>query len=187
MAIQPIYLYDSPVLRAKTLGVKSPTPELLRLILDMFETMHAARGIGLAANQVGRHESVFVVDLSELEDHSGFKPLVMINPDIREYFGDDVPYEEGCLSIPEIKEEIIRPERVSVKYLDPNFELHELEAEGLLARVIQHEFDHLNGVFFTDYLKGLKKKLLMPALKKIKSGDVEADYPIAAVTQPVSL
>ena len=200
MAILPIYTYDARVLREKTREVPRPDAEISQLILDMFETMRLARGIGLAANQVGKEHSIFVIDVREaLDDDEEEKtpagsdapsappavssPLVFINPVIKEYYGDDVSFEEGCLSVPNVREEIFRPEKLHIRYRDVNFVEQELDADGILARVIQHEFDHLEGVFFTDYLRGLKKRLVQPALKKIKRGEMEADYRLARVRE----
>ncbi|PLX23039.1 MAG: peptide deformylase [Ignavibacteria bacterium] len=180
MAILPIYPYDAQVLREETRDLESPSQDLTQLIVDMFETMHLANGIGLAANQVGKGDSLFVVDLSGMEEYPEAKPLVFINPLITDFAGDDISFEEGCLSVPDVREDIIRPEKLLISYRDANFELQEMEADGLLARVIQHEYDHLEGIFFTDYLKGLRKRLLMPVLKKIKRGESAAEYQMAA-------
>lgn len=179
MAILPIYPYDARVLREETREVTGPSPELTQLILDMFETMHTANGVGLAANQVGVGQSLFVVDLSVMEDFAEQSPIVMINPVITDFDGDDIPIEEGCLSIPNVREEVLRPERLRILFRDANFEEKELLAGDFLARVIQHEYDHLQGVFFTDYLRGLRKRLVMPVLKRIRSGEEKADYRMA--------
>ena len=197
MAILPIYTYDARVLREETRDVERPDEEIQRLIGDMFETMRAARGIGLAANQVGKGHSIFVIDLGNpYEDEEGEDeqneeaedgpllpgtPFVFINPEIKGFAGDDIAFEEGCLSVPNLRDEVIRPESLLIHYRNENFEEMELEAGGLLARVIQHEYDHLQGIFFTDRLRGLRKRLVIPALRKIKRGDVEADYPLASL------
>lgn len=181
MAVLPIYTYDASVLRSKTRTVEKPGPQIIKLALDMLETMKAAHGIGLAANQVGAGHALFVIDLSESEGHKNFQPIIAINPVITDRWGDPIEMEEGCLSIPDVRAEVERPEFIHLRYRDTNFVEKEIEADGLLARVIQHEFDHLQGVFFTDYLKGLKKRLLLPTLAKIKRGDVDAEYPLAAV------
>lgn len=180
MAILPIYPYDARVLREETRAVDTPTPEITQLIIDMFATMDRASGVGLAANQVGRGQSLFVIDLRPMEGYEETKPLVMINPEITELWGDDIGIEEGCLSVPNVREEVLRPEKLHIRYRDANFEPQELEAGDFLARVIQHEYDHLQGIFFTDYLKGLRKRLVMPVLKKIRSGEGDADYLMAA-------
>jgi peptide deformylase len=179
MAILPIYPYDAQVLREATREIERPSSELTQLIIDMFSTMHLAKGVGLAANQVGIGKSLFVVDLSGMDEYPDQKPLVIINPIITGFAGDDVSFEEGCLSVPNVREEVIRPEKLLISFRDANFELQELEADELLARVIQHEYDHLEGIFFTDYLKGLRKRLVMPELKKIMRGEGDADYRMA--------
>lgn len=179
MAILPIYPYDAQILREETREIDTPSAELTQLIVDMFATMHHANGVGLAANQVGEGKSLFVVDLSPMEGYEDQKPLVMINPEITDLWGDDIAYEEGCLSVPNVREEVLRPEKLHIRYRDANFEPQELEADAFLARVIQHEFDHLQGIFFTDYLRGFRKRLVMPVLKKIRRGEGEADYAMA--------
>ena len=132
---------------------------------------------------MGAGHSIFIVDVSEVEEYENTAPMVFINPVITELWGEDVGYEEGCFSVPNLRDEIFRPEFLSIRFRDLNFEEQELEADGLLARVIQHEFDHLQGVFFTDHLRGLKKKLIAPALKKIKRGETEADYLLASIRE----
>ncbi|MCB2206561.1 peptide deformylase [bacterium] len=179
MAILPIYPYDARVLREETRLIEKPSPELTQLIIDMFATMDQANGVGLAANQVGKGESLFVINLRPMEGYEDTQPLVMINPEITEFYGEDVSFEEGCLSVPNVREEVFRPEKLHIRFRDANFEPQELEADEFLARVIQHEYDHLQGIFFTDYLKGLRKRLVMPVLKKIRRGESEADYPMA--------
>ncbi|MCZ7555962.1 MAG: peptide deformylase [Bacteroidia bacterium] len=179
MAILPIYPYDAKVLREETRLVERPGPELTQLIVDMFETMHQASGVGLAANQVGVGSSLFVMDLTSVEGYTESTPLVMINPVITDLWGDEITYEEGCLSVPNLREDVTRPEKLHIRYKDANFEDQEMEAGDFLARVIQHEYDHLDGIFFTDYLKGLRKRLVVPALKRIKAGEEKADYVMA--------
>jgi peptide deformylase len=179
MAILPIYPYDAKVLREETREIAGPTPELTQLIIDLFETMDRASGVGLAANQVGAGHSLFVIDVSPVEGYEDSRPLVFINPVITDMWGEEIGFEEGCLSVPNVREEIFRPEKLHVRYRDANFEAREMEADDFIARVIQHEYDHLRGVFFTDYLKGLRKRLVMPVLKKIRAGDGEADYRMA--------
>ncbi|MFN3597399.1 MAG: peptide deformylase [Rubricoccaceae bacterium] len=188
--ILPIYTYGQPVLRARGAAIEADSPELQRLIDDMIETMHHAAGIGLAAPQIGQALRLFVVDLSgmaeDLAEELGHVPayaqgpLVFINPEVTplpESPRDE--YEEGCLSIPDIREVVVRPERVRVRFLDRHFQPREIEAEGLLARVVQHENDHVNGVLFIDYLSPLRKRLLGRRLREMARGRVEADYPLA--------
>lgn len=195
--ILPIVTYGAPVLRVKTQPVERNSEEIQSLIDDMIETMSGAAGVGLAAPQVARTERLFVVDLSAVkaeEDDSGKddggrhhdrnhselaeEPLIFINPVIDLVGDTDVTFEEGCLSIPEIREEVQRPESVRILYRDRDFEKCELEVGGLLARVIQHEFDHLEGVLFVDRLSPLKRRLLRRKLREMARGEVTADYPI---------
>lgn len=182
--ILPIHVYGSPILREETVDVTENTPELQQLIDDMIETMHGASGIGLAAPQVGRSERLFVVDLSpmiEEEEDVSVEPMVFINPEIYDESEEEEEYEEGCLSIPDVREYVIRPEGVRMRYLDRNLEPHDIEATGMLARVIQHEFDHLDGILFLDHISAFKKRLLKRRLKEMSNGRVEADYPLKFV------
>lgn len=183
MAIYPIYTYDAPVLREKTSPISLPDAELPIVIQGMFDTMRLAHGVGLAANQVGLGLSLFVIDVTQVEGLESTPLLTFINPEITELFGEDVEYEEGCLSIPDLHEGIVRPESLHIRYRDEQFQEKEMEAEGFLARVIQHEFDHLQGVFFTDHLRGFKKHFVMPHLKKIMKGEIEAEYLLAPPTE----
>ncbi len=157
----------------------------IRLIQDMFDTMHEASGIGLAANQIGELKRILVVDISDMESGKGTKPLAIINPEIIDEEGE-WEMEEGCLSIPDIREKVTRSEKITVKYYDVNMKKVELEADGLLARVILHELDHLNGVLFTDHLTSTKKTLLRPKLKKIMKGHVETQYEVVIAGEPKS-
>ncbi len=157
----------------------------IRLIQDMFDTMHEASGIGLAANQIGELKRILVVDISDMESGKGTKPLAIINPEIIDEEGE-WEMEEGCLSIPDIREKVTRSEKITVKYHDVNMKKVELEADGLLARVILHELDHLNGVLFTDHLTSTKKTLLRPKLKKIMKGHVETQYEVVIAGEPKS-
>lgn len=175
MAILPIYLYGNEVLKKKAKFITEVTNADIKLIQDMFDTMHESSGIGLAANQVGELKQVLVVDISDMEAGKGTEPTVMINPEIVEEDGE-WEMEEGCLSIPDVREKVKRPERITVIYNDVNMNEIELEADGLMARVIQHEMDHLNGVLFIDHLTSTKRTLLRPKLKKISKGDVETEY-----------
>lgn len=192
--ILPIYTFGHPILRETTVEVKEDSPSLQALIDDMIETMHGANGVGLAAPQVGRTERLFTVDLSglaeEIEEERGALPewaqgpMVFINPDVvPDDAGPASRLEEGCLSIPDVREDVVRPERIRVRYLDRHFEEQEMEADDMLGRVIQHEFDHLRGVLFLDYLSPLRKRLLRRRLREMAAGEVEADYPLA--TAPV--
>ncbi len=195
--ILPIYPYGSPILRAETVPVEADSPALQQLLDDMVETMHGASGIGLAAPQVGRSERLFVVDLStfaaEIEEELGVLPLwavgpvAFINPEIVDADEDDLcDYEEGCLSIPDLREDVVRPEHIRVRFLDRAFVPHDMEASGMLARVVQHEFDHLNGVLFIDHLSPLRRRLLRRRLREMAQGKAEADYPLADPKQSIA-
>lgn len=191
--ILPIYVYGQPILRERAREVEGDSPDLQRLIDDMVETMHAAHGVGLAAPQVGEGIRLFVVDLSpyaeDLADENdgvvpdyAHGPLVFINPEV--VLGEDcdeVDAEEGCLSIPDLRESVWRPDALRISFLDRHFVRQELEAEGQLARVVQHEFDHLDGVLYLDHLSPLRRRLLQRRLKAIARGDAEADYPLVFV------
>lgn len=177
MSIRPVYLYGNDVLKKKAKKVTEITDDDIKLIQDMFDTMHHANGIGLAANQVGELKQILVVDVSDLEAGKGIKPLVVINPEILEEEGES-EYEEGCLSIPEIRETVARPEKIRLRYHDVNMKEIETEADGILARVLQHEIDHLNGVLFIDHLTSTKRTLLRSKLSKIARGEVETQYDV---------
>lgn len=188
--VLPIYAYGQPVLRERAADIEGDSPDLQALIDDMVETMHAAAGLGLAAPQVGHGIRLFVADLSpfadEYEEELGEvpafarEPLVFINPEI--LLDDEAPevdMEEGCLSIPDLRETVWRPDALRVRFLDRHFQPQELVAEGHLARVVQHETDHLDGVLYLDYLSPLRRRLLRRRLNAIARGDVEAEYPMA--------
>ena len=177
MAILPIYVYDHPVLRKKARTVKVCDDALRHQAADMLETMHQASGIGLAANQVGSLQRIIVVDISGTENAPPATPLVMINPEIVLEDGR-VVMEEGCLSIPDIREEVERAERIQVRYRDLDFQVKELDTDGLQARVILHEIDHLNGVLFFDRIGAVRRKLLRGRLNKIARGECETAYPV---------
>lgn len=176
MALLPIYTFGQPVLRKKAKAVRD-TEGLAKFAEDMFETMRNANGIGLAANQVGSLQRVIVIDVSEMEEAQESEPLVLINPKVVNELGKSV-LEEGCLSIPDVRDEVQRPEQITVRFHDVNLEEQEMEAEGLLARVILHEIDHLNGVLFIDRLSAIKRKLLRGRLNKIQRGEIEVKYPV---------
>jgi peptide deformylase len=178
--IYPIVMYGDPVLRQKAKDIEKGT-DLKQLIEDMYETMHAASGIGLAAPQIGKAIRLFVVDGTQLEDEehmTDFKKA-FINPQIVEEIGDPWEFEEGCLSIPNIREKVSRKGELTIKYYDENWELHEEEYDGMKARIIQHEYDHIEGKLFVDYLTPLKKRLLKGKLADISKGKVDTEYRIA--------
>ena len=183
--ILPIYAYGTDALRANTEPVEENTEALQTLIDNMIETMHAAPGVGLAAPQVGRTERLFVVDATpnaEEIEHDGEtlppQPMVFINPEIAWESDTEVDFEEGCLSIPDVQQAVTRPERIHIEYLDRDFKRRELEVGSVLARIIQHEFDHIEGILFTDHLSAFRKRLLKRTLREMAEGEVEADYPM---------
>ncbi len=175
--IMPIYLYGDPIFKKPAQKLKSIDDNFIETLKNMFETMEVADGIGLAATQVGIPYSFAVIDVSVYEEYKDFKRMVIINPEIIYSEGEDI-MEEGCLSIPGIRAEIIRPAKVVLRYQDIDFKMNEIECEGLLARVVQHEVDHLYGKFFIDYLSPVRFKSLKPRLTKIKKGEVRTHYPI---------
>jgi len=184
--IRPIHVYGDPVLRDEAEPIEQDSPELQAFIDDMIETMHGAEGIGLAAPQVGRSIRLFVVDLSPIADREDEdetewpeQPMVFINPEIVAESLEECEYEEGCLSIPDLRETVVRPEGIEVTYLDREFRPQRLEAFGMLSRVIQHEYDHLDGVLFVDLISPFRRRLIQRRLREMAKGDVEADYPLA--------
>ncbi len=177
--IMPIYAYGQPVLRKETEDIEKNHPELEKLIADMWETMYNAKGVGLAAPQVGLGIRLFLVDTVQMqeegEEEKGIKK-VFINATILEESGKEWAYEEGCLSIPDIRADVMRQPTIKIEYYDENFKLQEEEFEGVNARVIQHEYDHVDGILFTEHLKPLKKRLLKRRLEKIRTGQIAPEY-----------
>jgi peptide deformylase len=189
--ILPIYTFDHVVLRQETSQIEEDTSEVKKLIANMIATMRNADGLGLAANQVGKSVALTVIDLTHIENleegdalHTPDGALVLINPVLVGTHGESV-FEEGCLSLPGIREEIVRPEQIGVKFLDRNLKEVELEVDKLLARVIQHEIDHLHGKYFIDYLSPFKLSLLKVKLSRMVRGEVETEYPLAAASSTV--
>jgi peptide deformylase len=178
MTVLPITVYGDKILRKKTKKVTEVDLKTIELIKNMFDTMRNANGIGLAANQVGSDKSIFVVDLSQVEDYEDTKPLALINPKIIKRSEKKVIIEEGCLSIPEIREEVERPETITIVYHDTDLNEHTLEADDLLARVMQHEYDHLQGILFTDLVSDEVKKKLKKDINNIRRRKIEIKYPI---------
>ena len=177
----PIYLYGNPVLRKETKDIPLDYPNLRTLLENMYETMYKAEGIGLAAPQIGLVDRILVIDLTPCakDDPScdGFK-RVLINAHIVERDGEEVSMEEGCLSIPDIHEKVLRPNRIRIQYLDENLQAHDEVYEGYKARVIQHEYDHLDGILFTDRIAGIRKQLIRSKLNKIMNGIVDCSYKV---------
>jgi peptide deformylase len=180
--ILPIYTYGQPVLRKETEEIGPDYPNLTEIIQDMWDTLAKSRGVGLAAPQVGLSIRLAIIDLDCISEdepqYAGYK-RTFINPYIEEV--DDTEketQEEGCLSLPGLSEKVTRPTRIRVSYLDENFQEHDEWVDGFLARVMQHEFDHLDGVVYTDHLKGLRRQLMAPKLKQLVKGIFSADYKV---------
>ena len=169
MAKLPILVAPDPRLKAKSRPVAKVDASVRRLMDDMLETMYAAPGIGLAAPQVGELTRVIVVDIAK--DDEPKNPHLLANPELVWVSDEDSSYEEGCLSVPEHYAEVTRPSRIRVRYLDRDNEMRELEAEGLLATVIQHEMDHLEGILFIDYLTSLKRNMILRKLLKARKAE----------------
>ena len=165
MAFLPIRKYGDPVLRLQAPPVTDFDADLAIFVDNMIETMQASEGIGLAAPQVGVSEALCVVDVGLIE--KGEQPQAFINPEVIEEFGDEVVLEEGCLSIPDVRDDVVRREGIRVRYRDLQGNEHEMQCQGLLARVLQHEIDHLHGIFFTDRLGPMKRRLMTKKLRAI--------------------
>lgn len=179
MSILPITICGDKILRKKVAKVNKVDNQIIKLISDMFETMHNANGIGLAANQVGANKQIIVVDISIVEGYEDTKPLTLINPKIILKSEEMNSWEEGCLSIPNQRADVIRPKKITIEYQDTDLNTHKIEADELLARVFQHEYDHLVGILFTDLVDDETKKKLKKPLSKIKNRKIEVDYPIS--------
>ncbi len=179
--IYPIIMYGDPVLRQRASNLDHGT-DVHQLIEDMYETMHNASGIGLAAPQIGKSIRLFVVDGTIIDDEPAMADFkkVFINPVMVEETGEPWEYEEGCLSIPNIREKVTRKESLTIKYYDADWVAHEEHYDGMKARIIQHEYDHIEGKMFVDYLTPLKKRLLKGKLADISKGKVDTEYRIAA-------
>lgn len=186
--ILPVVAYGDPILRVVCKDIDKDYPQLEKLIADMWETMYASNGVGLAGPQINRDIRIFTVDSAQLfenaddddevhdfDDAPGIKQ-VFINAHIQNLEGKEWAYNEGCLSIPKIREDVTRPEKVTMTYMDENFVEHTKTFTGITARIIQHEYDHIEGKLFIDYMKPLKRKLLAGKLKDISKGKVRVDY-----------
>jgi len=184
--ILPIVAYGDPVLRKEAKEIEADYPKLDALIENMYETMYAARGVGLAAPQIGLPIRIFLVDASPFADDEelteaeqkeleGFKKT-FINARILEEGGDEWAFNEGCLSIPEVREDVFRQPEIVIEYEDENFKTHKESFKGIAARIVQHEYDHIEGILFTDKLSPLKKRLIKSKLSKISAGKISIDY-----------
>ncbi len=181
--VLPVYVYGMSVLRKTAQEIDEDYEGLDQLIEDMFETMEASEGVGLAAPQVGKSIRLFVVDATRMEDVDEEPDLkdfrkIFINPTITEEWDDKWSFSEGCLSIPNIREDVTRHSRVRIEYYDEHWEFHDETYDGVKARIIQHEYDHLNGRLFVDLINPLRKKLIGPRLRAISKGNADADYKI---------
>lgn len=179
--ILPIYTYGNAVLRKVADPIDADYPNLKELIQNMFDTMYHAEGVGLAAPQIGLPIRLLVIDLAPFEESDAelakFK-ICMINPEIVEESEETETYDEGCLSIPGINETVVRPQTIVINYLDENFVEHEEEFSGYKARVIQHEYDHLEGHLFTDRINPLRRQLIKSKLTSITKGKASCNYKI---------
>lgn len=191
--IYPIYVYGTPVLRKKTVEIDKNYPKLQELISDMYETMKFSEGVGLAAPQIGLAIRMFVVDATgtgkeeegfdeDDEDLTDFKK-VFINPKITKQWGEVWTFNEGCLSIPDLREDVDRPEKLRIEYYDEHFKFHDEEFDGTRARIIQHEYDHLEGIMFVDKINPLRKRLIAGRLSAISKGKVDVHYKIKYVNK----
>jgi peptide deformylase len=175
-SILPVYTYDQPVLRQKAIPITDMDDVTLQFIRDMHKTMHGADGIGLAANQVGDTRAIAVVDLSEFEGEDHHPPMTLINPVITSYADEKDSAEEGCLSLPRYRDMVERPVAIQVQYRDESMREHTREIGGFLARVLQHEIDHLNGVYFFDHVNAIRKAMAFQKLKRISLDQVPTSY-----------
>jgi peptide deformylase len=185
--ILPIVAYGAPILRTVSKDITPDYPDLQKLLADMWETLYASSGVGLAAPQINRDIRLFLVDSTQVFDHQdddekgrypdepGIKQ-VFINAHVKTLNGEEWAYNEGCLSIPKIREDIVRNETVTLEYVDENFQPHTTTFRGITARIILHEYDHIEGKLFIDYLKPLKRKLLKGKLDDISKGKIKVDY-----------
>jgi len=184
--IYPILAYGDPILRKKTKEITKDYPKLDEVIENMFETMYEAHGIGLAAPQVGLPIRLFMVDASPFEDDDDLSEAerefcatfkrVFINAKIVDETGDEWAFNEGCLSIPDVREDVFRQDTITLEYWDENFKKHTETFDGMVARIIQHEYDHIEGILFTDKLSALKKRLIKGKLSNISKGKISVDY-----------
>lgn len=179
--ILPIVAYGTPVLREETEEIDKNYPDLNLLIEDMWETMYASKGVGLAAPQIGKAIRLFIVDASGFNEDNEHPELedfkrVFINPIIVEETGKEWKFEEGCLSIPGIREDVSRKPKVTIEYYNEKFELIEETIDGIAARVVQHEYDHIEGVLFTDKINPLRKRFIKGKLNDIAKGNIKVNY-----------
>ncbi len=178
MSIIPITIYGDSILRKIVNPVKQIDDKIIAQVKSMFDTMRNANGIGLASNQIGIDNSIFVVDISPVEGCEDFKPVAMINPEIIDESDEIITMEEGCLSLPLLRADVDRPEKIRIKFLDVMENEQIVDADDLFARVIQHEYDHLIGKLIPDRVSPRTRKKMQSELQKIMNRDVDIDYPI---------
>lgn len=178
--IYPIVAYGDTVLKkvAEDIDRNAPSLDLKKLVADMYETMYNAHGVGLAAPQIGLSLRLFVIDADQMDENIKGMKKAFINPRIVEENGEPWAYEEGCLSIPDVHDKVYRKPNILVRYFDENWQEKEESFTGLTARVIQHEYDHIEGVLFTDHLSIMKKTLWRGRLNNISKGNIKHDYPM---------
>ena len=177
----PGYHYGHPVLRNKCNDVTPEYPELKKLLADMFETMYASEGVGLAAPQIGRNDRIVVIDASPVAEsfpECEGRVMTLINPEIEVLDGDPVTRSEGCLSVPGLSENVSRVENIRLRWMDENFKQHEEVITGFLARIVQHECDHLDGTLYIDRISPIRKQLIKGKLNSILTGRTACDYPV---------
>ena len=176
----PVYLYGHPVLRNISQPAKADYPELKTLIANMYETMYASEGVGLAAPQIGRNDRIVVIDadpVAETFPECAGRKLTLINPEIEILDGDTCSRAEGCLSLPGLSENVSRVEHIRLRWVDEDFNEHEEEISGFLARIVQHECDHLDGKLYIDHISLIRKQLIRGKLHNIVEGKTRCDYP----------
>lgn len=177
----PVYLYGHPVLRKISNPVTGDYPGLKELVANMFETMYESEGVGLAAPQIGRNDRIVVIDADAVKDsfpECAGRKLTLINPEIEVLDGETVTRGEGCLSLPGLSENVPRVEHIRLRWLDENLQPHEEEISGFLARIVQHECDHLDGKLYIDHISLIRKQLIKNKLNNIIRGRISVDYPV---------
>ncbi len=177
----PIYLYGHPVLRTDSEEISRDYEDLGKLVADMYETMYASEGVGLAAPQIGRNDRIVVIDADPLAENfpeCAGRKLTLINPEVEVLDGETVTRAEGCLSLPGLSENVPRVEHIRLKWLDENFEPHEEEMNGYLARVVQHECDHLDSTLYIDHVSLIRRQLIRGKLRDMVEGRTRCDYPV---------
>jgi len=177
----PVYCYGHPVLREVSKPVEQPFDGLKELVGLMFEAMYESEGVGLAAPQIGKNIQLVVIDadpVGESFPECVGRKMVLVNPEVEILDGEEISRSEGCLSLPGISEKVPRVEHIRLRWLDENFQPHDEEISGFLARIVQHECDHLDGIVFIDHISGIRRQLIKRKLSDIVSGKVRVDYPV---------